>query len=94
MQVKNLNGTSQNKCKCNSWYAHWQKFSGQKANQCVVIGCSGTDLVGGHVQKDSTSDSSWYVIPICNACNGKKGQALNVVDQVKLVSANVSQTCG
>ena len=94
MQVKNLNGTAQNKCKCESWYAHWQKFSGQKANHCVVSGCLGPDLVGGHVQKVSNPDSSWYVIPICRACNGRKGQTLNVYDQVKLVSANVSQTCG
>lgn len=94
MRVINLNGTSTNKCNCDSWFAHWQRFSRQKANQCVVVGCTNTDLVGGHVQKDSALDSSWYIIPICNACNGKKGQTLTVADEVRLVSANVSQTCG
>lgn len=94
MKVKNLNGTAQNKCKCVSWYAHWEKFSGQKANQCVVIGCKGKPEVGAHVQKDSSADSSWYVIPVCTACNNKRGEPLNVVDEVKLVSANVTQTCG
>ena len=92
MRVKNLNGTERYQCKCDSWYAHWQNFSGQKTSRCVVVDCSGTNLVGGHVQKDSSS--SWYIIPICTACNGKRGQALNVLDKVKLVSANVSQTCG
>jgi hypothetical protein len=96
MLVKNLNGTSQdqNKCKCFNWYAHWQKFSGRTANGCAVIGCSGTDLVDGYVQRDDPSDPSWYVIPICKACSGKKWQSLNITDQVKLVSANVSETCG
>lgn len=94
MQVRNLNGTSDNQCKCGSWYAHWKKYSNQTANHCVVIGCKGTELVGGHVQKASLLDSSWYIIPICKACNGKKGQTLNVDDRVNLVSANVSQTCG
>jgi hypothetical protein len=94
MRVKNLNGTSKNKCKCGSWLAHWQRYSQQTANHCVVIGCTGKDLVGGHVQKDSPYDSSWFIIPICNTCNLQQGQTLTVVDEVNLVSANVAQTCG
>ena len=94
MHVKNLNGTAQYRCNCGDWYTHWRKFSGQIANRCVVIGCNSIDLVGGHVQRENHHDSSWYVIPICRACNGRRGQSLNIFDKCKLVSANVSNTCG
>lgn len=94
MKVKNLNGTAANKCKCGSWLAHWEKFSKQPANRCVVVGCKNKQTVGGHVQKESTSDSSWYIIPICADCNNKRGQTLEIDNAVNLVSANVSQTCG
>lgn len=50
-RVKNINGTSQNTCKCGSWLKHWEKFSGQTANCCGVIGCQRTDVVGAHVQE-------------------------------------------
>jgi len=94
MRVRNLNGTSDNKCKCGSWLAHWEKYSGQTANRCVVNGCSNKHSVGGHVQKESLSDFSWYIIPICSECNSKRGQSISVDDAVNLVSANVSLTCG
>lgn len=94
MKVKNLNGTTQNKCKCSSWLAHWGNYSGQTANRCVVVSCTNKHTVGGHVQKESTTDSAWYVIPICSDCNNKRGQTLEIHDSVRLVSANVSATCG
>jgi len=92
MIVKNLNGTADNGCKCTSWLAHWKKFSGNSVSTCTVKGCAGTDLVGGHVQKDSTTDRAWYIIPICRACNGKKGQDLDIRAGTTLVSANANST--
>ena len=94
MKVKNLNGTSINKCKCSSWLEHWEKFSNQPANKCVVAGCTNKHSVGGHVQKESASDSSWYIIPICSECNNKHGQTIEIGNNVNLVPANVAETCG
>jgi hypothetical protein len=28
MTVYNINGTSDNTCKCGSWLAHWKNYSG------------------------------------------------------------------
>lgn len=71
MKVKNLNGTSANACKkCGSRLAHWEKLSGKTAKTCCCKGCANDAKVGAHVQKDTT-DMSWYIIPLCHACNKK-----------------------
>jgi len=93
MKVTNINGTSDNTCKCGSWLAHWKKFSGQSITFCPVENCLEKDLVGAHVQKDSTTDHNWYILPLCKTHNAK-GKSLTVSDSYKLVSANVSETCG
>ena len=92
MWVKNVNGTSQNTCKCGSWLDHWKKFSGKTAQYCSEKTCTNKPEVGAHVQKN-TSDSSWYIVPLCNEHN-RKTSSLELVDSVQLVSANVSNTCG
>jgi len=95
MIVKNLNNTSTNKCKCDSWLDHWKEFSGKSVpTTCPVIDCSNKSEVGGHVQKDSKSDNSWYIIPLCKEDNNKRGECLTVSNSVALVSANISKTCG
>ena len=50
--------------------------------------------MGAHVQRGNSGDSNWYIVPLCATHNGKKGQSLDISDSVKLVSANVSKTCG
>ena len=71
MKVKNLNGTSKNKCEiCKSWITHWENLSGEKSDKCCCKGCTNNAVYGGHVQKD-TSDNSWYIIPLCESCNKK-----------------------
>lgn len=94
MKVKNINGTSDNTCSCGSWLDHWKKFSRQSLTYCPVKDCLGKIEVGAHVQKDSATDSSWYIIPLCEKHNGETGKSLSVNDTVTLVSANVSKTCG
>jgi len=97
MKVKNINGTSDSTCKCDSWLTHWEKFNsaGQKVpTYCPVETCYKKPEVGAHVQKDSTTDKSWYIIPLCNSCNAKTGQSLDVSNSISFASANVSQTCG
>jgi hypothetical protein len=93
MKVTNLNGTTQNTCRCGSWLAHWGKFSDQVAHGCFVNGCSKVHSVGGHVQKDSTTDRNWYIVPLCDDHNRKWGESLDIWDGANLVSANVSETC-
>jgi hypothetical protein len=93
MKVKNINGTSQNKCKCGSWLQHWRNYSGQSATICRALGCSGSPLVGAHVQKDVSYDNSWYIVPLCHSHN-KISASLELVSGTVLVSANVKQTCG
>lgn len=96
MTVKNLNGTSDNTCKCKGgWLAHWYNFKSQGKHDgpCAGKGCFQPVQYGGHVQKDSSTDKSWYIIPICDPCNKKKGD-YDIKDGIELVSANVSKTCG
>lgn len=95
MKVKNINGTSDNTCKCGSWLDHWKKFSDQKVpTYCPETICTQKPEVGAHVQKDGSTDTSWYIIPLCAKHNGEKGKSLTVSDSVKLVPANVNNTCG
>lgn len=93
MKVKNINGTSDNSCKCDSWLAHWEEFSGQTANLCVEKACTEKATVGAHVQKDSSTDRAWYIIPLCKTHN-KATDEMKLYGSPELVSANVSQTCG
>jgi hypothetical protein len=86
MKVRNLNKVAQVNCSSGSWLAHWEKLSGLKAFMCFSKGCFGRPAVGGHVQKESRTDKRWYVVPLCNDCNQKRGQDLDVWDAATLVS--------
>jgi hypothetical protein len=95
MKVKNINGTSDNTCKCGSWLEHWKKFGGGLLlTYCPVTKCYEKAEVGAHVQKDSSYDTNWYIVPLCKTHNGEKGKSLDIDNSVVLVSANVSETCG
>lgn len=101
MKVRNINGTSDNKCKCGDWLKHWQKYGGGittiLTSSCSVQGCMSPAQVGAHVQKDGLGGfgaDEWYIVPMCRSHNAQKGGALIIDDSVKLVSANVSKTCG
>jgi len=93
--VKNLRSGEGRKCKCNGWLNHWRNFSGDKreAVPCAVIGCRNLATDGGHVQKKTGNDESWYIAPLCHDCNMKLGQELQLGDWVKLVPADKELTC-
>lgn len=94
MRVKNINGTADNTCRCDSWLNHWEKFSGQSIPKiCPETNCPEVPQIGAHVQKDSNTDRNWYIVPLCQAHNNKKGESLYITDDVRLVSGNVSETC-
>lgn len=92
MKIKNINGTSANKCGCGSWLDHWKKFSGQTITYCCEKSCTKTDLVGAHVQKADGWDTNWYILPLCSAHN-QSAIELEVSDTYTLVSANKAETC-
>jgi hypothetical protein len=91
MRVKNLGGATQNTHSSAGWLALWEKLSGQNAFICFVKGCIRRPSVGGQVQKDSSTDKNWYVIPLCVDCSKKKGQDLDIWDEAGLVSANAGE---
>lgn len=92
MKVKNINGTTQNRCRCGSWLQHWKNYSGQSATICRALGCSRKDLLGAHVQKDVSYDNNWYIVPFCNRHN-KATTSIELVAGTILVSANKKKTC-
>ena len=95
MRIKNTNGTEQKTCECGSWFEHWKRFGRRPTPTfCAVENCYGRDLVGAHVQKGGSSDESWFVVSLCSAHNNQRDGALTISDPWKLVSANVSLTCG
>ncbi len=95
MLVKNINGTTGSICKCGSWLDHWKNFSGKfLPATCSEIRCYQSPTVGAHVQKGNSTDSSWYIVPLCKGHNAETGKSLTLVDAVVLVSANVDETCG
>ncbi len=95
MTVFNINGTSDNTCKCGSWLAHWKNYSSQALpSYCPEKRCLHKPEVGAHVQKAHSGDARWYIIPLCKAHNGETGKSLDIIDTVALVSANVKDTCG
>jgi len=94
MKVYNINGTSDNTCRCGSWLEHWKNFSKQSLpDYCPEKNCLKKPEVGAHVQKEGY-DNSWYIIPLCKTHNSETGKSLEVSDSIKLVPANVSETCG
>jgi hypothetical protein len=94
MRVKNLNGAAQEKCTSGSWLAHWERHSGQTAYGCFVVGCRNKRSVGGLVQRDGTTDTGWYIVPLCEDCGRKTGQDLDIWDLAMLVPADAGEEHG
>lgn len=94
MTVYNISGTGDNTCACGSWLKHWEKYSNKALPvHCAEVSCLQNPEVGAHVQQDSVADSDWYIVPLCKMHNAKRGESLEILT-VKLVSANVQETCG
>lgn len=94
MKVKNIGGTSDNTCTCGSWLEHWKRNGGGTIPKwCQEKSCIKPPTVGAHVQKDSETDRSWYIVPLCDRHN-KKQTELELMTGAVLVSANVKETCG
>jgi len=83
MRVKNRMDLAADACSCGGWLQHWDNYSRQRANFCMVIGCDGKPEAGGWVQKEAEPDRL-VIVPLCKAC----------ADNVNLVSAGTDDTCG
>ena len=90
--VHNIKGTSNRAPKeFDSWIDFWEQHINQKAEKCSSIYCldSTDDLVGAHVQKaDKNDEKSWYIIPLCKACNHPSNTKTMLVSDEFLVPVN------
>lgn len=81
-------------CSCGTWLDHWHKFSGQTAPlHCPLLMCVEKTEVGARVHKESGSDKTAYILPLCKQHAAKPGETIVVNDYLPLVSANVAETC-
>jgi hypothetical protein len=91
MRVRNRMDIELESCRCGSWLQHWDSFSRQKANFCMVLGCDNKPEVGGLVQK--AGEDKLYIVPLCRACAAKTGEELDIVVTVNLVPTQAEGTC-
>lgn len=93
MRVRNVNGTSRLDCACGSWLEHWKKFSGATLPQwCCEKNCTNKPTLGAHIQKDSATDKTWYIVPLCDLHN-KRTDILELIISPAFAPANVGETC-
>lgn len=93
MKARNINGTSDNDCRCGSWLQHWKNYGGNSSSPiCSEANCRSFAEVGAHVQKEY--DQKWWIIPLCKAHNNLYGRTIDVKPGTVFVSANKSETCG
>ncbi len=88
MKVRNLNGAALSSS--GARLSLWEKISGQNAWLCFVKGCIRRPSVVGLVQKDILTDRTWYLIPLCDDCNQKRGQDLDIWDAPLLYGSDYS----
>lgn len=81
VEVKNINGTSNDRYSSpkgyHSWIDYWENKSGLSfLKYCSCVECQNSAKVGAHVMKTNSS-RTWYIIPLCYECN-KKTESFNV----------------
>lgn len=77
MKVKNVNGSSRfpKPADFDSWLDYWEYYKGKlkfdTRYNCPACGEAffRNGFVGAHVHKVSSSDESWYIVPLCRGCN-------------------------
>ncbi|MER5076165.1 hypothetical protein ACIS7S_10410 [Providencia sp. DFU6] len=94
MKLKNLKGTSKNKCSCNSWLKHWLNTTGETSlpDYCGEKSCMEKPTDGAHVIKVDSTDKDWYIVPLCHEHNENVDE-FELFSGVKLAPASVSKTC-
>lgn len=94
--VRNLTGTSINKCYCKSWIGHWRAVTNSRRGKCSRLGCGADAAVGAHVQiVDGRANNQWFIVPFCWGCNHYRNKDLMFIKRdVVMVSASIAVTCG
>jgi hypothetical protein len=96
-KVKNIKGTSDNKCECDSWIEHWKNEVGKHSTNCIVKSCNKVAEHGGHVIRTDTNNNKWYIIPLCSSHNNWKNneeyELENHITDKELAKASVNETC-
>lgn len=94
--VRNLRGTTKNKCACKSWIAHWRAATRSQRAKCCRLSCNETAAVGAHVQiVDGRASGQWFIVPFCKSCNHYRNYDLMYIKRdVVMISANLALTCG
>ena len=74
VEVKNLSGTGSEHYNNPHGYSSWKEFWIAKSgmtwpNKCSASCCHQMPVVGAHVKKVNSFDSSWYIVPLCQRCN-------------------------
>lgn len=89
---KNKKGTAERSCSCGSWKQHWINNSNESwPTKCSVKGCTNDAELGAHVINLKVSGE--HIVPMCNSCNQLNSE-FELKGKVRLVSANVANTCG
>jgi hypothetical protein len=86
--VHNLNNTGNKNPPAgySSWRLWWQTQTGKMFCLCSRVGCNNFADVGAHVQKEGSADKSWYIVPLCTACNNISSKEAFLVDAENMVS--------
>jgi hypothetical protein len=67
LTVKNITVLSPLYCRSASWLKHWEAFAAPPLPAfCSETFCREKPEVGVLVQRSSSKDIGWYVIPVCN----------------------------
>jgi hypothetical protein len=93
--VRNINGTSKNKCDCKSWITHWRLATHSKRVICAVLECNEKAKVGAHVMVvDGRTSAQWWIVPFCSKHNHYSNtDPMYLKMDVTLISANKQITC-
>jgi hypothetical protein len=93
MKVSNIAETSSQACRCGSWLAHWNRFSGKGARTfCAEATCAREPAFGALVRKLGSGDPAAYVVPFCAAHHRDAGEI--EIEFTTLVSTDLARTCG
>lgn len=86
--VHNLNKTADRKPPAGytTWIKWWETQTGRRFYSCSRVGCNNFADVGAHVQQEGSADKSWYIVPLCTACNNISSKEAFLVDAENMVS--------
>jgi len=98
---KNKCGTSDKKCNCGPWKAHWEKFSKEKFDEQLCSNEECPDKAkrrkaehGAHVIHSGANDRKEWIVPLCAKCNNTENtEPFDLRVGTILVWANKGETC-